>query len=92
MSLQSTTQSLQQYITFHSDFSAITENDIKDIYQQLIDCLTDHNHLYYIDNQPIISDKEYDDLFTYLKKIEEYFPHLISSNSPTQQLIGQISE
>lgn len=92
MSLQSTTQELQQYITTHSDFSAITENDIKDIYQKLIDCLTDHNHLYYIENNPILSDKEYDDLFTYLKKIEEYFPHLISSNSPTQQLVWQISE
>ncbi len=92
MSLQSTTQELQKYITTHTDFSAINENDIKDIYQQLIDCLTDHNHLYYIENNPILSDKEYDDLFTYIKKIEEYFPHLISSNSPTQQLIGQISE
>ncbi len=92
MSLQSTTQELQQYIATHTDFFAITENDIKDIYQNLIDCLTDHNHLYYIENNPILSDKEYDDLFTYLKKIEEYFPHLISSNSPTQQLIWQISE
>lgn len=92
MSLQSSTQELQKYIAAHTDFSAITENDIKDIYQQLIDCLTDHNHLYYVENNPILSDKEYDDLFTYLKKIEEYFPHLISSNSPTQSLIGQISE
>jgi DNA ligase (NAD+) len=92
MSLQSTTKELQKHINNHTDFSSITENDIKDIYQQLIDCLTDHNHLYYIENNPILSDKEYDDLFTYIKKIEEYFPHLISSNSPTQQLIGQISE
>jgi DNA ligase (NAD+) len=92
MSLQSSTQELQKYIAAHTDFSAITENDIKDIYQQLIDCLTNHNHLYYVENNPILSDKEYDDLFTYLKKIEEYFPHLISSNSPTQSLIGQISE
>lgn len=92
MSLQSSTQSLQQYIISHPDFSTITENDIKDVYQQLIDCITDHNHLYYIENKPIIADKEYDDLFSYLKKIEEHFPHLISSNSPTQTLTGQVSD
>ena len=40
----------------------------------------------------MISDKEYDDLFDYLKKIEEYFPHIISWNSPTQWLVWQIAE
>lgn len=92
MSLQSETKTLQQYMQTHRDFSAMSEKDIKAIYQKLIDCITDHNHRYYVENNPILSDKEYDDLFTYLKKIEDYFPHLISSNSPTQQLIGQISE
>jgi hypothetical protein len=53
-------------------------------YVRLIDCIVDHNHLYYVDNKPIISDKEYDELFDYLKKIEAHFPQLISSNSPTQ--------
>jgi len=38
----------------------------------------DLNHAYYIENNPIVSDKEYDDLFDYLKKIEEYFPQIIS--------------
>ena len=33
-----------------------------------------------------------DKLFDFLKRIEAYFPQLISSNSPTQALIGQISE
>jgi hypothetical protein len=61
-------------------------------YIQLIDCLVDHNHQYYIENNPLISDKEYDELFDYLKKIEEHFPQLITSNSPTQSLIGQVSE
>lgn len=40
----------------------------------------------------MISDLEYDQLFAYLKGIEEYFPHLISSNSPTQSLIGQLAD
>ncbi|MBQ2600357.1 hypothetical protein II582_03150 [bacterium] len=31
-----------------------------------------------MDSAPIISDFEYDQLFAYLKKIEEDFPYLIS--------------
>lgn len=92
MTLQEKTQQLQKRIQTNSDFNTITEEQIFPIYQDFIDCLTDHNHLYYIENNPIISDKEYDDLFSYIKKIEEYFPHIISSNSPTQWLVWQIQE
>jgi DNA ligase (NAD+) len=60
---------------------------IPELYQNLIDNLTQHNHLYYVQAQPIISDTEYDQLFDFLKRIEEEFPYLISSNSPTQSLI-----
>jgi DNA ligase (NAD+) len=92
MTLQELTTHLQQYIQQNPSTDSIDEAEISSIYQQLIDCLTDHNHLYYIENSPIISDKEYDDLFSYIKKIEEYFPHIISSNSPTQWLVGQVQE
>jgi len=90
--LQTITKSLQQFIQQNPSPNTISEGQISPLYQQFIDCLTDHNHLYYIESSPIISDKEYDDLFSYLKQIEEYFPHIISSNSPTQNLIGQIQE
>jgi len=92
MTIQETTNNLQQYIQQNPSPNTLSEEQISPLYQQFIDCLTDHNHLYYIDNNPIISDKEYDDLFSYIKKIEEYFPHIISSNSPTQRLIGQIQD
>ena len=70
----------------------VLSNSLRLFYIQLIDCLVDHNHQYYIEDKPLISDKEYDDLFSYLKKIEEAHPEIITSNSPTQGLIGQISE
>ena len=92
MSLQTQTTKLQQFIHQNPSPDTLSEEHISPIYQQFIDCLTDHNHLYYIENAPIISDKEYDDLFSYLKQIEEYFPHIISSNSPTQILTWQIQE
>lgn len=92
MNLNQQTMKLQTYIQNHQDISNITEKNISQIYQELIDCLTDHNHRYYIQNNPIISDNEYDLLFSYLKQIEYNFPHLISSNSPTQELIWQIAD
>ncbi len=84
------THKLQEFIRKHPHLNTLNEHDMAHIYQSFIDCLIDHNHLYYIESTPIISDREYDELFSYLKKIEEYFPHIISSNSPTQNLIWQL--
>jgi DNA ligase (NAD+) len=93
MNLAEQTKTLQKYIHQHPSIQNIDDFDeLHKIYGELIDCLVDHNHLYYIQSTPLISDKEYDDLFSYLKQIEEHHPELISSNSPTQALIGQMSE
>ena len=87
MTLIDQTRELQNYIHDNPEPSKISDVEIKKIYQNLIDCIWDHNHLYYIDSAPIISDFEYDELFAYLKKIEENFPYLISWNSPTQKFV-----
>lgn len=92
MSLSEETKKIQAFIKAHPQITSLKEKDMPDLYVRLIDCIIDHNHQYYVENKPIISDKEYDELFDYLKKIEEHFPQIISSNSPTQALIGQVSE
>ena len=92
MGLREQTNAIQWFIRNHENPWKISEKDIHNFYSEIIDCLIDHNHQYYIENSPIISDKEYDQIFAYLKKIEEHFPQFITSNSPTQWLIGQISE
>lgn len=92
MRISEQTKKIQSFIKKNPNPGKISEKDMHIFYIQLIDCLIDHNHQYYIENAPILSDKEYDDLFDYLKKIEEYFPRIITSNSPTQWLVGQISE
>lgn len=76
----------------HPQVSELDFLVVKEKYQELIDVLVEHNHLYYVEASPMIADGEYDELFAYLKQIEEYFPQLISSNSPTQSLIGQLAE
>lgn len=92
MTLAEQTKKLQEWIHHHPKPEQVKEKEATEVYGKLIDCIIDHNHLYYVENSPIISDKEYDDLFAYLKKIEETYPQIISWNSPTQSLIGQVSE
>lgn len=89
MTLSEQTQYLQKLINT-DDLNKL--QNIGEIYQELIDCITEHNRRYYLQNAPIISDFEYDQLFNFLKRIESEFPELITSNSPTQALIWQVSE
>lgn len=89
MELAQKTQSLQKII--QKNTSPQTLKNPKKIYQDLVDILLDHNSLYYNQSAPIISDFEYDQLFSYLRKVEEYFPHLITTNSPTQNLENQLA-
>lgn len=93
MNLSEQTKIIQSFIQSHPNVNTFSDSDeLHKFYGELIDCLVDHNHLYYVESNPIISDKEYDELFSYLKKIEELHPELISSNSPTQSLVGQVSD
>ena len=48
-----------------------------------------HNQKYYVENNPVISDEEYDKLFNRLKKLEEKFPQFITPDSPTQRVGGE---
>ena len=45
-----------------------------------------HEHRYYILNDPLLSDFEYDQLFKALEKIEKENPTLITPDSPTQRV------
>ncbi len=45
-----------------------------------------HEYRYYIMDEPLVADVEYDQLFKTLEKIEEEHPELIISSSPTQRV------
>ena len=47
-----------------------------------------HNRLYYVEDQPEITDAEYDNLFKELQNLEEKFPELLTPDSPTQRVGG----
>lgn len=55
--------------------------------------IQEHDHNYYVLDEPQISDHEYDQLLRELKDIEDSHPELIASDSPTQRVGGSpISE
>ena len=49
------------------------------------------NYKYYVEENPYLSDTEYDEMFAELKKLEEQYPLLKTPDSPTQR-VGSISE
>lgn len=48
-----------------------------------------HDRLYYILNQPEITDQQYDELFAELKELESERPELVTPDSPTQRVAGR---
>ena len=48
-----------------------------------------HDHRYYVLDDPVISDPEYDDLLRELRRIEEEHPELRTPDSPTQRVGGR---
>ena len=48
-----------------------------------------HDYLYYVLNQPEISDAEYDELMRRLRAIEEHYPELVTPDSATQRVGGE---
>jgi len=54
--------------------------------KELREQLNRHNYLYYVLDQPEISDQEYDELLKELMSIEKKYPELITPDSPTQKI------
>lgn len=60
--------------------------EAKNRIEKLRDEIEQHNWLYYVKNTPEISDSQYDKLLEELKVLEEKFPQLKTSDSPTQRV------
>ena len=54
--------------------------------EQLRRELHEHNHRYYVENQPSISDYEFDQLMHELQQLEARHPEMADPNSPTQRV------
>ncbi|MDG1494938.1 MAG: NAD-dependent DNA ligase LigA [Porticoccaceae bacterium] len=57
-------------------------------YEQLKDELNQHNHRYYVLDDPSVPDSEYDRGMRRLQDIEQQHPELLSDDSPSQRVGG----
>ena len=74
-----------------TEHSAIQSDSIEDIIEQLTslrNLIRHHEYCYYVLDAPEIPDSEYDKLIKQLQKIEQQFPNLITTDSPTQRVGG----
>jgi DNA ligase (NAD+) len=60
--------------------------------KELREAIRYHNYRYYVLDDPVISDAEYDELMEKLSTLESKFPELQSPDSPTQQVGGEPRE
>ena len=59
---------------------------------QLREALHEHNHRYYVLNQPVISDQEFDFLMRELQDLEAKHPDMYDANSPTQRVGSDLNK
>ncbi|MGI6605016.1 MAG: NAD-dependent DNA ligase LigA [Firmicutes bacterium] len=62
--------------------------DVKERVAELRRQLEYHNWRYYVLDDPVISDSEYDRLLRELSRLEEQHPELVTPDSPTQRVGG----
>ena len=60
--------------------------------EELRDTLRRHEHLYYVLDQPEITDAEYDAMMRRLQQLEAEHPELVTADSPTQRVGGKPRE
>src|SRR5689334_3086862 len=59
---------------------------------KLVEEIRCYDHAYYVVGRQLITDREYDQLFNELQKLETDFPKLVTTESPTQRVGGAPSE
>ena len=70
----------------------MTFDHAKSRHAELADEIRRHDHAYYVEGRPAISDRDYDVLFKKLQDLEKEFPEFVTPESPTQRVGGAPSE
>ncbi len=68
----------------------MTQNQSKTRIEELRSLLQTYSHSYHVLDEPVVTDAVYDSLFSELKKLESEFPDLVTTDSPTQRVGGEL--
>ncbi|MFD9080754.1 NAD-dependent DNA ligase LigA [Streptomyces erythrochromogenes] len=61
---------------------------VREQHQLLAEQVEEHRFRYYVNDQPVVSDAEFDKLLRSLEALEEEYPELRTPDSPTQKVAG----
>ncbi|KAJ6644987.1 DNA ligase [Pseudolycoriella hygida] len=75
-----------------TNLADLSELEAQDLLEELAREIDKHNKAYHLNDAPIISDSEYDQLFNLNLQIEKKFPHLILASSPSKKVGSQIGD
>lgn len=64
---------------------------LRDEYESLADKIRKYRVAYYNDDEPLVSDAEFDQLYRRLEELEALHPELVTNDSPTQEVGGEVS-
>jgi DNA ligase (NAD+) len=64
-------------------------NDPQELHAQLVQELNAHEYRYYVLDDPVVSDADFDALMHRLKTLEAQHPHLVTLDSPSQRVGGE---
>src|SRR5467141_974501 len=67
----------------------MTLSEAKTRHARLVEEISRHDHAYYVQAQPSISDQDYDRLYHQLLDLEQKFLELITPESPSQRVGGE---
>lgn len=69
----------------------IASDELRAEYNDLVEKVRKYRHAYYQEDAPLVDDAEFDRLFSRLEEIEALNPELVSNDSPTQEVGGEVS-
>ena len=87
MTLLAATRALQQELE-DLEPAALSEPEAAAFHDRLNEVLQRHDYRYYVQDDPVISDAEYDALYRTLKDVEAVYPALCTPDSVTQRVGG----
>ncbi len=67
---------------------SLNTQDLAKEYRKLVDTLNAYSKAYYVDDNPVVPDAEYDRLYRQLELIEQSNPDIIADDSPTKRVGG----
>lgn len=75
-----------------ADLASMSESAAAPLAEELRELLHAHNHRYYVEDDPVIADAEYDRLYRALQTLEDAHPDLVTPDSPTHRVGGQVQD